>query len=156
MSARFATVDALRGFAALWVFAYHLWNVYCPECSAQVEPIPIGPDTPGAVVATFPLFAYGYAGVGLFFVLSGFCIHLPQARRFRAKGTDALDVREFGRRRFWRLYPAFLASTQVVEHSISGIGICRHIAHDPACDPATHNTGRIGSSTEEFRGHNIN
>ncbi len=110
MSARFATVDALRGFAALWVFAYHLWNVYCPACSAQVEPIPIGIDAPVAVVATFPVFAYGYAGVGLFFVLSGFCIHLPQARRFHAKGADTLDVREFGRRRFWRLYPAFLAS----------------------------------------------
>jgi peptidoglycan/LPS O-acetylase OafA/YrhL len=110
MSARFASVDALRGFAALWVFAYHLWNFYCPYCSAQVEPIPFDRLTSPAVVATYPVFAYGYAGVGLFFVLSGFCIHLPQARRFHATGRDALDVREFGRRRFWRLYPAFLAS----------------------------------------------
>lgn len=110
MPARFATIDALRGFAALWVFAYHLWNVYCPGCSAQVEPIPIGPETPTAVVATYPLFAYGYAGVGLFFVLSGFCIHLPQARRFHTKGADGFVIREFGRRRFWRLYPAFFAS----------------------------------------------
>jgi peptidoglycan/LPS O-acetylase OafA/YrhL len=110
MPARLLTVDALRGFAALWVFAYHLWNVYCPGCSAQVEPIPIDRDTPAAVVVTYPLFAYGYTGVGLFFALSGFCIHLPQARRFHTRGSDHLDVREFARRRFWRLYPAFLAS----------------------------------------------
>jgi peptidoglycan/LPS O-acetylase OafA/YrhL len=110
MPSRLVSIDALRGFAALWVFLYHLWNVYCPECSAQVEPIPITLDTHPAIVATYPVFAYGYAGVGLFFVLSGFCIHLPQARRFRARGADGLNVREFGRRRFWRLYPAFLAS----------------------------------------------
>jgi len=128
MSARFATVDALRGFAAVWVFAYHLWNVYCPGCSAQVEPIPIGRDTPAAVVATFPVFAYGYAGVGLFFVLSGFCIHLPQSRRFHAKGQDGLDLREFGRRRFWRLYPAFLASLFLAS---LGLGVMNCVWRDP-------------------------
>ena len=110
MAGRLAVVDALRGFAAVWVFLYHLWNIYFPGCSAQDRPIPLDADTPAGVLATFPLFAYGYAGVGLFFVLSGFCIHLPQARRFHTRGTDGLDVRTFGRRRFRRLYPAFLAS----------------------------------------------
>lgn len=113
MTARLSAIDALRGFAALWVFLYHLWNVFAPGYSPQGtfdEHLPLSADTPVWVVATYPLFAYGYTGVGLFFVLSGFCIHLPQARRFHQFGDDRLDPREFFRRRFWRLYPAYAAS----------------------------------------------
>jgi peptidoglycan/LPS O-acetylase OafA/YrhL len=51
-------------------------------------------------------FGYGYTGVTLFFVLSGLCIHLPQARR----GEHRVSVGKFAARRFWRLYPAYLAS----------------------------------------------
>jgi peptidoglycan/LPS O-acetylase OafA/YrhL len=110
---RLVSVDALRGFAAVWVFAYHLWNVFAPGYSPQGSPkdhVPLAADTPAGVVATYPVFAYGYTGVGLFFVLSGFCIHLPHARRFHKGGDDRLEPRPFFRRRFWRLYPAFAAS----------------------------------------------
>ena len=113
MPSRLANIDALRGLAALWVFAYHLWNVFAPGYSPQGSPAdhkPFSDETPVGVIATYPLCAYGYTGVGLFFVLSGFCIHLPQARRFHRAGTDDLHPRPFFRRRFWRLYPAFFAS----------------------------------------------
>jgi peptidoglycan/LPS O-acetylase OafA/YrhL len=113
MNSRLASIDALRGFAALWVFSYHLWNVFAPGYSPQGTPkehVPFTADTPVGVVATYLIFAYGYTGVGLFFVLSGFCIHLPQARRFHKSGEDRLEPREFFRRRFWRLYPAYAAS----------------------------------------------
>lgn len=43
----------------------------------------------------------GAWGVGLFFLLSGLCIHLPQARR----GTQELDLRRYYARRFRRIYP---------------------------------------------------
>ncbi|MCU0703937.1 MAG: acyltransferase [Fimbriiglobus sp.] len=113
MPPRLANVDALRGFAALWVFTYHLWNVFAGGYSPQGSPAdhkPLNADTPVGVIASYPLFAYGYTGVGLFFVLSGFCIHLPQARRFHRTGSDTLEPRPFFRRRFRRLYPAFFAS----------------------------------------------
>jgi peptidoglycan/LPS O-acetylase OafA/YrhL len=113
MQNRLVSVDALRGFAALWVFAYHLWNVFAPGYSPQGSPkdhVPLTSDTPLGVILTYPICAYGYTGVGLFFVLSGFCIHLPQARRFHRTGDDRLEPREFFRRRFWRLYPAYAAS----------------------------------------------
>ena len=48
--------------------------------------------------------------MGLFFVLSGFCIHLPQARKCHTKGADDLQPRPFFYRRLKRLYPAFFAS----------------------------------------------
>ncbi len=113
MPLRLSNVDALRGVAALWVFAYHLWNVFAPGYSPQGSPAdhkPFTDETPVGVVASYPVCAYGYTGVGLFFVLSGFCIHLPQARRFHTKGTDDLQPRPFFSRRLRRLYPAFFAS----------------------------------------------
>lgn len=113
MPPRLASIDALRGVAALWVFAYHLWNVFAPGYSPQGTPPnhkPLTADTPVGVLLTYPLCAYGYTGVGLFFVLSGFCIHLPHARKFHHTGADRLEPRTFFRRRFRRLYPAFAAS----------------------------------------------
>ena len=127
MPTRFRSIDALRGFAALWVFAYHLWNAFCPGFSRQADPrdmLPLGADTPADVVATFPLFGFGYAGIGLFFVLSGFCIHLPQAKRFHRTGSDGLELRPFAARRFWRLYPAFFASLFIAGFAYFVMNVC--------------------------------
>lgn len=125
MTSRLANIDALRGVAALWVFAYHLWNVFAPGYSPQGSPAdhkPFSDETPVGVIATYPLCAYGYTGVGLFFVLSGFCIHLPQARRHHTKGTDALEPRPFFYRRLRRLYPAYFASLFLALAGLIGLG----------------------------------
>lgn len=127
MPTRFRSIDALRGFAALWVFAYHLWNVFCPGYSRQADPrdmLPLNADTPVEVLASLPFFGFGYAGIGLFFVLSGFCIHLPQAKRFHRTGNDGLELRPFAARRFWRLYPAFFASLFVAALAYFVMNIC--------------------------------
>jgi len=58
----------------------------------------------------FFLFGYGYLGVSLFFVVSGFCIHRPQAYKHATTSSDRLDLWKFARRRFFRLYPAYFAS----------------------------------------------
>ena len=120
MPTRFRSIDALRGFAALWVFAYHLWCAFFPGHSAQAEPLSLSADTP----ATLPLFGFGYAGIGLFFVLSGFCIHLPQAKHFHRTGTDGLALRPFAARRFWRLYPTFFASLFIAALAYLVMNLC--------------------------------
>jgi peptidoglycan/LPS O-acetylase OafA/YrhL len=51
---------------------------------------------------------YGYLGVALFFVISGFCIHLRTARGLRLTGNVRLEWRDFWWRRIHRLYPPYL------------------------------------------------
>ena len=54
------------------------------------------------------LSSFGYIGVFLFFVISGFCIHLQWARA-RAQGkTHHIAFGSFWKRRFRRLYPPYL------------------------------------------------
>jgi len=81
---RLISVDALRGIAITLVFVFHA------EASSY-------PDRP-------EWFAFGSSGVALFFVLSGFSIHLSVAR-----GRD-FRIREFAVRRVLRIYPAYLVA----------------------------------------------
>jgi peptidoglycan/LPS O-acetylase OafA/YrhL len=46
--------------------------------------------------------SFGWAGVAIFFVVSGFCIHLSFTRR--------PEWPAFFQRRFWRIYPPYLAA----------------------------------------------
>ncbi len=98
--ARLRGIDALRGAAALGVVLYH-----AVEQGDQVLPHNL---------LQYPIrlvqFAssFGYVGVFLFFVISGFCIHLQWARA-KAAGIEP-DIRfgAFWRRRIRRLYPPYI------------------------------------------------
>lgn len=48
--------------------------------------------------------SFGWAGVSLFFVLSGFCIHYSYLR------SPQFDTASFFWRRFWRIYPAYFVA----------------------------------------------
>lgn len=82
--ARFVTLDALRGIAALFVLLFHVGKLY-------------------------PVWAPGeaYLAVDMFFALSGFVLARTNDARFAA----GLGWREFMRRRVIRLYPLYLAGT---------------------------------------------
>jgi peptidoglycan/LPS O-acetylase OafA/YrhL len=98
---RFERIDQLRGFAALAVVACHL------SVSAFVD----APNASDPSPRWLPLvLGFGYLGVPLFFVISGFCIHLPQARALAAGHAVAPSWTAFFRRRFWRLYPSYLGA----------------------------------------------
>ncbi len=103
---RLGFLDCLRGVAALWVVAYHGWTHFHPGTSTQLHPASLPADASTAYLLGFALVQYGYVGVNLFFVVSGFCIHLPQARR----GETRVAAGRFLGRRFHRLYPTYLAS----------------------------------------------
>jgi peptidoglycan/LPS O-acetylase OafA/YrhL len=67
--------------------------------------------SPGALAAylTLPI-AWGSAGVPIFFVISGYCIHRGGALRLAGNPAYRLDAGNFWLRRFARIYPVLLAA----------------------------------------------
>jgi len=97
------TLDAMRGVAALVVVTYHAlgvapqtawsgWQWWLPQTTAYIV-------------------HFAYAGIYLFFVISGFCIHLYWAKA-RASGVDkpVINFFVFWKRRVRRLYPPYFAA----------------------------------------------
>jgi len=106
-----AHLDALTGvraLAALWVFAYHAWLA----SGAKAVLIPL----PGLQLDLTPWFAFGWLGLDIFFVLSGFLLTRQEWIRLERDGfAHALaDLRAFLkfcatflRKRILRVYPAY-------------------------------------------------
>src|SRR5215217_6024249 len=99
-STRLRGIDALRGVAALGVVLYHA--------------VDQSKDVPSTSLFQYPLrviqFAssLGYIGVFLFFVISGFCIHLQWARAKAAGMEPEVRFGPFWKRRIRRLYPPYI------------------------------------------------
>src|SRR5664279_2115162 len=94
-------VDVLRGLASfgvtifhsipvLWVGLYHYSGTF-----SKIDRF--------ASFLSYPA-RFGYAGVMLFFLLSGFVIHLPNVLDSR------LRFRSYMMRRVWRIYPPYAAA----------------------------------------------
>ncbi|HCX30343.1 MAG TPA: hypothetical protein DHU55_11360, partial [Blastocatellia bacterium] len=97
LEGRLQSIDALRGVAALGVVLYH----------AVLR-------TENAVPNNFFRWpvrllqfgsSFGYIGVFLFFVISGFCIHLQWAKSRAANQPKRIQFGAFWKRRLRRLYP---------------------------------------------------
>src|SRR5687768_13835680 len=93
---RLGSIDALRGIAALAVVITHIPR----EHQGSFD---------GTFLALLPM-DFGTLGVPLFLVISGFCIHLAVARRARQDQKASVDWAQFWKRRFYRLYPPYLAA----------------------------------------------
>ena len=99
-SPRLRSIDALRGIAALGVVLYHAIEQGKNALPNNFFDYPVR--------ALQFISSYGYIGVFLFFVISGFCIHLQWAKA-KATGVEP-DVRfgPFWKRRLRRLYPPYI------------------------------------------------
>src|ERR1700742_1749454 len=99
-SPRLRSIDALRGIAALGVVFYHAVEQGQQHVPNNLLEYPVR--------ALQFLSSFGYIGVFLFFVISGFCIHWKCAKA-RATGLEP-DIRfgPFWKRRLRRLYPPYL------------------------------------------------
>ena len=58
------------------------------------------PDFVGLIGSTY--------SVPLFFLISGFCIHLSQLKQNEKRNSIKLNLLDYFSRRFWRIYPAYL------------------------------------------------
>ena len=94
-------LDTIRGIAIAMVFAFHAlgpsfgidhlsWDGWFRDFSV-----------PRSFLALLPA-TLGWSGVAVFFVVSGFCIHLSHERSRRK------DFKVFFIRRFFRIYPPYL------------------------------------------------
>jgi len=103
LNRRFEIIDILRGLAALAVVVFHvrvdLW-VGWREIQAHPEAFSVWDRL--AAWLSLPAPVLGHA-VMLFFVVSGFCVHLPYA-------TGAFRLLPYTIRRFTRIYPPYLAA----------------------------------------------
>ena len=123
-SKRLRSIDALRGIAALGVVLYH-----------TVGPHPIikhGFFNYLAVPFQY-VSALGYVGVFLFFVISGFCIHLQWAKTRATGAAYEITFKAFWKRRLRRLYPPYLFALALylaMTASTSGIDLTHFFVYD--------------------------
>ncbi|MEW6341341.1 MAG: acyltransferase [Paraburkholderia sp.] len=103
-------IDAMRGFAALLVAYFHCRQVAWVGMESFHHSVghALSLSTIAAYL-TFPI-AWGSAGVPIFFVISGYCIHRGGALRLAQNPNFRLDTPNFWARRFARIYPVLLAA----------------------------------------------
>jgi peptidoglycan/LPS O-acetylase OafA/YrhL len=94
-ASRLVSIDILRGWAVLAVVAEHISN-WAPGGWRQHPFFFLG-----------LLFEYGYLGVPMFIVISGFCIHLRTSQRYGVLGEYRVNWLAYWSRRTFRLYPPY-------------------------------------------------
>ena len=122
---RLVSIDALRGIAALGVVLYHAVHQTGSAVPNNLFRYPVK-------LIQF-LSSFGYIGVFLFFVISGFCIHLQWAKTRAAGKTPQINFGPFWKRRIRRLYPPYLitlAGFLVMMAFTTGIDVTHFFVYD--------------------------
>ena len=94
-------LTGLRGIAACWVFFFHVW-----EFSGS-------PTLMISILDFTPIARYGFMGVDLFFVLSGFLLSLPFLRA-DASHRPMPRLSRFWMRRCRRVLPAYYVQLAII------------------------------------------
>ena len=119
---RLVFLDGLRGLAAFYVLVFHarwlLWEGYLTGYVTHPDHYSLV----GKVLAhVFLAFSYGHQMVMLFFVLSGFVIHLRYATRLKQQDSARFGWRAYVWRRAKRLYPPLLF-TMILTFGLDQLG----------------------------------
>jgi peptidoglycan/LPS O-acetylase OafA/YrhL len=125
LNGRLQSIDALRGIAALGVVLFH---AVMQSASAVPNNLFRWPVKLLQFVSSF-----GYIGVFLFFVISGFCIHLQWAKSRATQQPQAIKFGSFWRRRIRRLYPPYLiafALFMLMAALTTGINVTHFFVYD--------------------------
>jgi len=100
-----ASLTGLRGIAALLVFLFH-YQYFNPDIRLDLH-IPVV----GYLLQL--TMGLGWAGVDVFFVLSGFLLTLPFAQA-RQRGTQSPALGRYYQRRILRVFPAYYAQLAII------------------------------------------
>jgi peptidoglycan/LPS O-acetylase OafA/YrhL len=98
-------LTAVRGIAAFWVFVYHAWLTAGPQLLTL--------SLASLTIDLTPFASVGWAGVDIFYVLSGFLLW-SVFERFASRQTDSLGLGRFAKRRALRILPAYYAQLAVL------------------------------------------
>ncbi|MDY3561938.1 acyltransferase [Gemmata sp. JC673] len=96
--------DVMRGVAILMVVVYHAFGSFYGWHLPWDGWLRNFSEPRSETLVWFYPVSFGWAGVSLFFTISGFCIHYSYLR------AGKFDPGQFYWRRFWRIYPAYLIS----------------------------------------------
>lgn len=97
----FPFLDGIRGIAILAVFLFHALGVAFGYDGLPWNGLFRNFNDSSAFLILYPI-TYGAMGVAIFFVVSGFCIHLSYQRSSNKSWLNYFN------RRFFRIYPAYL------------------------------------------------
>ena len=105
-----AKIDFLRGIAILMVFLFHAQLVFYPDSNdLHYSDKGILQGELRDLVLRFSPTAFGWMGVQLFLVISGYLIH----RNYLLNGS-IFNAAIFFNKRFWRIYPPYLVVLFVI------------------------------------------
>ncbi len=100
-----AVIDFLRGISCLGVVLHHIRvDLWIGWHQVQNSSQNLSAFTKAAAWLSAPTPFLGYS-ILLFFLISGFCIHYPNLNR-----ETKISWRNYFCRRFWRIYPPYLAA----------------------------------------------
>jgi len=103
-------LDSIRGIAALYVAIGHIWQFLAFQPPYANLP------------KIFTLLNFGHAAVGIFIVLSGYCLMLPIASQGHVE-QEAGWIKAFLRRRAYRIYPAYIVAIVISLLLIAATGV---------------------------------
>jgi peptidoglycan/LPS O-acetylase OafA/YrhL len=122
-SLRLRSLDAMRGLACLAIVLYHATDRHAVPADLFRYPVRV----------VHFVISQTYVSVFLFFVISGFCIHLQWARS-RARGDEPkIPFGAFWKRRIRRLYPPYaiaLAVYLLLTAFTVGLDVTRFVVYD--------------------------
>jgi len=107
---RSTALDSLRGVAAIAVLLYHARLSLWVGASETYRNKGLSFDFNAWMGYLSVPLGYGSLGVTLFFVLSGYCIHRSGAKLIANGRSDEMNWSDFAKRRFWRIYPTYIAA----------------------------------------------
>ncbi|MEH2165241.1 MAG: acyltransferase [Nostoc sp.] len=117
LKSQLVQLDVIRGLAIIGVFLFHLYGyTFDNDEFPFLGNFRDYSQIPNSAFLIFSPYQYGYLGVTLFFILSGFCIHLSFLRytsTLEEKGIIFrfdIFVKDFFIKRFFRIYPAYLVA----------------------------------------------
>jgi len=123
---RVPLIDALRGLSCLGILLYHVRvDLWVGWWQIKSHPEEYSSFEKAMAWLSIPTPFLGYA-ILLFFLISGFCIHYPNTIETRKP-----NWRQYFMRRFWRIYPPYLAALALT----AGISyLCHVFWSDPTWD----------------------